>query len=460
LTKKKAVLYARISYDRTGEAVGVNRQLHDLREIASQQGLEVVEEIQENDTSAYADRPGFKKVCKMAASGAVSHVLVWQSSRLMRSRRDRAEVISTFGKYNVSVIAAKGPSMDLSTAYGRAAADLMTSFDSIESEVKSERVVASIADGARRGRPWGSVPYGWTRTDGAQIVDEEQAAIVREATKRLLAGDSIRGLAADFNARGVPTPGGKEWTGSTVRQLVRRLANIGVRSYNGVEMPGGWPAIVEESKYRRVVALLNSRPARNGARPGARVHLLTHGIGQCGVCGSMLRAAKRERPKDVLIYMCSSPQGCVGRRMDGVDELVRQVVIGRLQMDDALGWLLGDDEIAHAAAEKVVGLELRLDEAADAYATGSLTLRQLEAITTRLRPEIETARRERDSAAQALDLDVVRELAGPRAQQKWDEMSVSSRRMLLQTLKVRVLIHKRVKHGPGFEPESVEIVWD
>jgi hypothetical protein len=49
----------------------------------------------------------------------------------MRSRKDRAEVIDTFGKHNVDVIAVKGPSLDLRSAYGRAMGDIMTAFDSM-----------------------------------------------------------------------------------------------------------------------------------------------------------------------------------------------------------------------------------------------------------------------------------------------------------------------------------------
>ena len=71
----------------------------------------------------------------------------------LRQRRqpNRAEVIGAFGKHNVSIVAGKGPSFDLRTAYGRGMADMATAFDSMEGEVKSERVSAAIGDRARRG---------------------------------------------------------------------------------------------------------------------------------------------------------------------------------------------------------------------------------------------------------------------------------------------------------------------
>ncbi|MGO9524290.1 recombinase family protein, partial [Mycobacterium sp.] len=100
---ERAVLYARISVDKTGEEIGVNRQLHDMRALAEARGYEVVAEITENDVTASKGlrRPGYERVWELVRAEKVDHVIAWQSSRLMRSRKDRAEVINTFGKHSV-----------------------------------------------------------------------------------------------------------------------------------------------------------------------------------------------------------------------------------------------------------------------------------------------------------------------------------------------------------------------
>nr|MDT0525068.1 recombinase family protein [Streptomyces sp. DSM 41633] len=119
--KERAVLYARISYDRTGEEVGVTRQMHDMRELAKARGYEVVAEHADNDISATKGltRPGYQEVWELVRAGAVDHLLVWQTSRFVRSRAERAEVIETFGRHSVDIVAVKGPSLDLRSAYGR-----------------------------------------------------------------------------------------------------------------------------------------------------------------------------------------------------------------------------------------------------------------------------------------------------------------------------------------------------
>jgi site-specific DNA recombinase len=486
--KERAVLYARISLDKTGEAIGVQRQLREMRLLAQERGFEIVEEVTENDISASKElyRPGYAKVWKLVKGREVDHVVVWQSSRLMRSRRDRAEVIDTFGKHKADIVAVKGPSLDLRSAYGRGLAELSTAFDTMEGEVKAERISASIKDLAQRGKPWGYVPYGWDRVGkgihAQQVVNEHEAAVVAELVDRLLAGESLNELYRDMNKRGEPAPGlcqwmkipaevreqrmskGRKpptrlWAKSTIRTLVLRDANVAIRRHNGADLAGHWPPIVGRPKHDRVVALLSSpeRRSHTGPRPGARKHLLTHGIGRCGKCGGLLRAGNRARSQGV-IYMCQE-HGCTGRVQRHVDDLVARVVIGRLQMPDALGWLIGDDEKARRLSERCEELQRRLDEAADSMADGKITTRQLERITAKLMPALEGARHDRDAAVRSLDIEAIRPLAGPEAANRWDAMPVSARRAVLETLGIEVILMPRAQHGPGFEPQTVEIRW-
>jgi site-specific DNA recombinase len=485
---ERAVLYARISYDRTGEEVGVNRQMRDMRELAKARGYEVVAEHVDNDISATKGltRPGYQEVWELVRAGAVDHLLVWHTSRFVRSRAERAEVIETFGRHAVDIVAVKGPSLDLRSAYGRGMADVMTAFDSLEGEVKAERVSAAIADRTRRGKSWGICPYGWDRTNGEQVENVREADIVRELVDRLLAGESLNELFRDMNERGEPSPGyaawmklpeatreqrvtkGRKppsplWAKSTIRTIVARDANIGVRSRDGgTELAGDWPAIVDRTKHDRVQAMLSApdRRAHSGPRPGARKHLLTNGIGKCGVCGEVLRVARRNGRRDqVLIYTCAGAQGCTGRVQEPVDKLVGEFVVARMAQPDALDWLLGDDDEARKWAQRCSEIEAQLDDAADSYADGKLNVRQLERITARLTPDLEAAQRKRDSAVRSLDISALRPLAGPEAAAQWSDMGVAAKRAVLEALGMEVVILPRVKHGPGFEPESVRIGW-
>ena len=97
-------------------------------------------------------------------------------------------------------------------------AALLGEFDTMESEIKSERQVLAAQARAKAGKP----PLG-TRLTGYTVsgeIIEAEAAIMRDVFARFHAGDSLRGIAAWLNETGVPTRRGKPWNPSSVRDIL------------------------------------------------------------------------------------------------------------------------------------------------------------------------------------------------------------------------------------------------
>lgn len=466
----RVALYARISEDVTGHGLKVADQMERCRQLADERGWTVVAELADNDISALKGdyRPGYAEVLRLVRLRQIDHVVVWQSSRLLRNRSERAEAIELFGRQRVGIVAVKGISFDLATAYGRGQAGLLGEFDTMESEVKQERVAAAAAERAQRGRPSGTLGYGWTQDgtgkDATWTVDTRQAAIVREIIDRLLAGESLHGITADLNRRGEPAPKhAARWGKTSVKKLALRESNIAVRVHHRgrpteARYVGCWPAIVDRDKHDRVRALLTdpSRRTNSGvigqeqgiARPGARRHLLSWGVGECGVCGTHLRVSSKKGRygQPTVLYVCED--GCVGRNEAHVDYLVRAVVIDRMSRPDALQALLGDDDEAGRWHEKADAIRARLDDAADSFALGEITRAQLVRITARLEPDLRDALDQAKTASALLDVDAFRPLVGPRAEEAWDGMSVAQRRAVLEALGMRVLVDRTSHRGP------------
>lgn len=470
---ERVAIYARISQDTSGKAVGVADQLDKARTFAAARGYQIVAEHSDNDISAFrgAERPEYRKVLKLASERRIDRVIVYHLTRMTRNRGERAEFIDAFHGCKVNVSEAQGGDYDLSTAAGRSWVDIQGALATWESEIKSERITAAADRRARSGRPSGDLGYGWTKhgvgSEAEWTENPHEAGVVREIVNRLLTGESLRGVTESLNQRGEPAPKARLWGKTSVKKLAMRESNIAQRIHHRGQadeerFDGCWPAIVDRAKHEKVVALLSVPERRtNGvSRPGARRHLLSWGIGECGVCGAKLRGTTRQgrygRPLD--LYICDANKGCVGRSEQSVDNLVKEVVIERLSRPDALDWLLGDDAEARRWAEQVEALRGRLDEAADAFAEGAITAEQMRRITARVQPEIEDAARKRDESVVALDLDAIRPLAGPEARQRWDELEVAQRRALLEALGLRVIID-RTRPGPGFDPTSVRICW-
>jgi DNA invertase Pin-like site-specific DNA recombinase len=156
-------------------------------------------------------RHQYAALLEAVQAGEVDRIVVYMTSRLWRNRAERAQAFEILRTHHVSVSAVKGPELDMSSAMGRGIAGMLGEFDTMESEVKSERVKRAAQQRRAEGRPNGPALYGWRRraiTDEAgrvvQRVDEvdpEQAAIVQEIVRRLLEGDSLNAIARDLEDR-------------------------------------------------------------------------------------------------------------------------------------------------------------------------------------------------------------------------------------------------------------------
>lgn len=491
----RAVIYARISEDSSGKRLGVEDQLRNCRALAALRGLTVVEEVSDNDISALTGkvRPGYQRVLDLVRTGAVDRVVVWQSSRLWRNREERASAIGLFGRQRVSVTSVQGLDLDLSTAQGRGMAGIMGEQDTMEFEIKSERVTAAAERRARAGVPNGGLGYGWVKAGDHWEVVLTEAAVVREVVTRLAARESLKALTADLNERGVPSPeaamwarlseeerrrrvermGRREpsqvWGKTSVKKLALRESNVALRVHHrgrpDEQVVGGtWDPLVERSVWEdaRRVLTAPERRTNGSARPGARVHLLTWGVGECGICGGKLRVV-RKKPRQwgktvQVLYICNE-KDCAARNEQRVDDLVRDVVLERLSRPDALDWLMGDEDAAKRAGARLRELQTRLEDAALSQARGGIPIAALEVITAELQPLIAEAEQERDRHTGSRDLGMLTTLAGPEARERWERMTVAQRRAVLEALHVRVVIDKVGRRGPGFDPESVRFIW-
>jgi site-specific DNA recombinase len=470
---RRCVIYTRISKDDLQQGKGVQRQLEDARALATQRGWEIVGEFSDNDLSAFSgvERPAYREIMALAETGGFDCIVTYMTSRLWRNRAERATAINRLGQLRISVTAVRGPELDLSTAAGRVIADLLGSFDSLESETMSERIVRAARQRAEEGRPHAAVMFGWRRepafdksgriVGSHDLENPAEANIVRQIVDRLLTGDPLRSLVRDLNASGTPAPRGGAWKPTIVRQLALRPANAGLRVYKGQVLgEGSWPPIIERDKHDRVVALLQA-PERRSQRPGKRRHLLSYGLGECGVCGGPL-SARTERNRRTgerhWVYRCDRG-GCVSRQQGPVDELVAAVVVERLSQPDAAGIFEGNDEVAAEARERAGAIRARLNLAADQYAGGDIDGEQLKRITSRLRPELEAAEEDvKRSRPKAVPTEVDL-LQGDRASAVWADLPVNARRAVLDVLQLVIVIMPRSNPGPGFDPLEIQFRW-
>src|SRR5215217_2034787 len=186
-----AVTYARISADRTGAGLGVERQAADCRELALKLGLGEPDVLTDNDLSAYSGkrRPGYERLKEGLRECRWATLLVWHVDRLCRNVRDLEDIVDLVNG-RVAVHTVKGGEIDLQTPAGRLQARMLGTLARYESEHRSDRVRRAMKQNADHGNDHGGRrKYGWN-ADGT--LNHAEAKIAAELTRRIIGGESCR----------------------------------------------------------------------------------------------------------------------------------------------------------------------------------------------------------------------------------------------------------------------------
>ncbi len=336
----RTAIYTRVSLDSRGTARSVQEQEQECRAWTDRERWTVEGVWCDNDVSAsrYSRkaRPAWKALTERLEQGGIDVLLVWEPSRATRDRRVWAALAALCEEQGVR-FGCNGRLYDLHDPDDAFSLDLFFALAVRESGTTRKRVQRSTRAAASQGRPHGKVPYGYRREyregrDGpelvAQVVHVEQAAVIREAARRVMAGEALYAVANDLNERGIPAPRGARWDPTQIRRLCVSPTYIAKRIYKGqVVGDGQWPAILDECTYYACVTRLTDPRRRSNEGRGAK-HLLS-GLARCAVCGGPLVVQKN---RGFLAYLCREGFH-VSRKEEHVDDFVSAVIVGRLSPD-------------------------------------------------------------------------------------------------------------------------------
>lgn len=486
MTPTRAAIYCRISQDREGAGLGIDRQREDCEKLAGSMGWLVVAVHTDNDVSAFSGkpRPGYRALLADLEAGRADAVLVWHTDRLHRSPRELEDFISLCEKRKIVTQTVRAGSLDLNTPNGRAQARTFCAWARQEVEHKSDRIKAAQLQKAAAGK-WigGTPPLGWdvrvkstkaksykprpasaateSNPDGSATLNPEAAAAIREATTAILAGAPLGSIVAEWNRRGFKAPRGRQWNYSSLRQVLTRARNAGFVEYNGELSPSTWPAIVTEDAWRSLCAML-ADPSRRRSQSN-RAKWLLSGIAICGKagCGARLRSAtvgsNRAGQTKRTVYRCVAPgTGHVARSAVDVDRHIDAVLTALFSRDDvrALVHTEGDVDVV-ALQSTAVELRARLNEAAESFADGAISGTQLAKITARVNEQLAEVEGALASASRDRSFAGIVNAHDPAA--AWQAATIDRKRAIVaELITVTVLPGLR---GKVYDPDLVQIDW-
>ncbi|MFB6828149.1 recombinase family protein [Streptomyces hydrogenans] len=477
---QRGAIYTRISRDDELTGDGVTRQDEDAGALALARGIPVQGRYTDNDISATTGkrlRPDYERLMSAVRADQVDVVIVAALGRLWRNRRERAEGMETFRRHGVSILAVKGPELDLTTASGRLLAGLLGEVDSFEVEQMSEREKREMRQRVERGLPaTGPRAFGYT-ADGWTVIEEEMPEVVK-AYETFVVTRSVSGITRDLRERGVLNKDGEPWTNNGVRHVLKNPRYAALREYEGALYPGKWPAGVPEDLWRAARAIFEEDDRATSPGP-ARRHLLS-GIGLCGVCadgttvtsGSRGRIKRRDAEEGLEGELDLQEEGdemesqptyrCrvhkhLTRNMEPVDVYVEEYVIARLSRPDAAD--LFHDEAAPGAEDhraQAVALRARLKALAAAFADDDeADVMEFRDATRRLRERLADVESRMAHPQRARVLAGLVDAADVRA--AWESLGLDRRRAVVDLL-AEVTVDRAGGGGRRpFNPDTVRI---
>ena len=149
----RAALYMRVStLDQHPET-----QLFDLRQMAAQRGLEIVQQYTDRLSGAKAKRPGLDQMMTDARRGRFDVVLVWASDRIARSVKHFLEVLDELNRLNIEYVSFR-EQIDTGGPLGRAIVIIVGAVAELERNLIIERVRAGMRRAKLEGQHIGRNP--------------------------------------------------------------------------------------------------------------------------------------------------------------------------------------------------------------------------------------------------------------------------------------------------------------
>lgn len=460
--------YLRVSLDKSGRSRSTEEQhTANVDQVVVELDWTLGDPYIDTDRSAsrYARkaREGFDRLIADLKAGqfGADCLILWESSRGSRKVSEWLELLELCEESSILIyVTTHGRQYDPSNPRDRKSL-LEDAVDSeYESAKTSTRLKRAQAANAAAGMPHGRTPFGYQRTYDqktgrfvSQDRNPDEAPLVVELFDRLRRGHTFKGIARDWEARGIVGRSGKPFKDGSLRQMVLNPCYDGKRLYLPGEFTGArfsneraelidaqWPALVDHATFAAVQRMLKA-PERRTFRSGKAAHLLSL-IVRCDVCSGWMTALQGR-------YRCAA-KGCASIQEDDLDDLVESVLLAYLARPDVYESVTDDGSEDSALATVRHDLEEARGELEDLRAAldrGAISVK------TAVRAEPALIARVEGLEARESDLStpsVLRGLIAPGkdVEARWKAAELPTRREVARILLSADLLGEvRVKHG-------------
>jgi DNA invertase Pin-like site-specific DNA recombinase len=263
-------------------------------------------------TGANLERPGMQRLLEEVDAGEIDVVVVYKVDRLSRSLLDFARLMARFQETGTAFVSVT-QNFSTADAMGRLTLNMLMSFAEFEREMISERTRDKMT-AARRREKWtgGPVPFGYQAIEKRLVVDEQEAAVVREIFDLYLEHGSAMRVSHLLNERGRKkrprthkgVTAARPWSQADVLGILKHPLYVGLIRDGAEVFPGEHEAIVDSDLFERAGAILDGKARPVSTRVRGDEFLLA-GLLRCAHCGRALTpVSANPRGRSYRYYRC------------------------------------------------------------------------------------------------------------------------------------------------------------
>ena len=364
----RCAIYARYSSDNQRDA-SIEDQVRLCRTRIDSEGWRYLQTYADRAKSgATTLRPGYQKLLEDARAGSFDIVVAEALDRLSRDQEDVAALFKQLTFHRIKIVTlAEGEITELHVG-------LKGTMNALFLKDLAQKTHRGLEGRVRQGRSAGGNAYGYDVVKefdaggepvyGGRRINEVEATVVRRIFSEFTAGHSPRSIARGLNGEGVPGPGGRAWSDTTIRghaarrtgilrndlyagQLVWNKQRFVKDPWTGKRLARRNPEsewVVHDVPQLRIVDRdlwqgVQSRLSAIYESPGVRKareskfwlhrrpkHLLT-GFVRCGVCGGNFAAIGRQ----YLACSAARRQGTCGNRRSIPRPVLEDLILDALK---------------------------------------------------------------------------------------------------------------------------------
>ena len=288
---RRVAAYCRVSTDTEAQSASLETQIAAFRQrIAQRPSWKLVDIYADEGVSGTSakTRRAFQRMLADCEAGRIDYIITKSISRFARNTLECLSYIRHLQSLGVQILFEK-ENIDTGSHFSEMVLTVLAAFAQEESRSISANVTWSIRKKFEAGEARWCGWYGYRKgADGAMEIATEKAQVVRQMFALYERGQSLREIARQLNANGIPSPRGTAWTYGSVSDILKSEVYIGdmllqkfrtvdhlshrsVRN-DATETPSYYitdhhPAIVSRETFERVQRIQAMRNRNGGHAP-------------------------------------------------------------------------------------------------------------------------------------------------------------------------------------------------